>query len=81
MKYCDSFIEEACAIYEGLNIVWERGFKQVELERDNAFLGETLLTGGIVSSSLVELSLISCLFKQNWRRRNHVQRSHNMVVV
>ncbi|MBA0815577.1 hypothetical protein Gohar_000340 [Gossypium harknessii] len=50
---------EARAILEGLPIAWEKGFRQVELECDNAFLVETLLAGGPASSRLVELRLFN----------------------
>lgn len=56
---------EARAIYEGLNIAWDKGFRQVELECDNAFLVETLVAGEAESNKLVQLRLISCLLKQN----------------
>ncbi|MBA0791408.1 hypothetical protein Gohar_015987 [Gossypium harknessii] len=44
----------ARAILEALIIAWENGFRQLDLECDNALLVETLLAGGAANSRMVE---------------------------
>ncbi|MBA0811098.1 hypothetical protein Gohar_003029 [Gossypium harknessii] len=39
------FKVEARAILEGLNLAWDKGFRKLELECDNALLEETILAG------------------------------------
>ncbi|MFQ6660555.1 hypothetical protein Gotur_029032 [Gossypium turneri] len=55
----------ARAILEALIIAWENGFRQLDLECDNALLVETLLAGGAANSRMVELRLIHQLLCQN----------------
>ncbi|MBA0701070.1 hypothetical protein Goari_020366 [Gossypium aridum] len=47
MKLVDDtvFKVEAKAILEGLNLAWDKGFRKLELECDNALLVETILAG------------------------------------
>lgn len=71
---------EACVILKGLHIEWEKRFRKIELKCDNAFLVETLLAGGVVYSSLVELRLINYFFIRNWNiRLRYVQMSQNVT--
>lgn len=49
------FCVEARAILEGLRIAWEKGYKQLEIECNNALLVEFLLAGSSTSSNLTEL--------------------------
>ncbi|MBA0686389.1 hypothetical protein Goari_013995, partial [Gossypium aridum] len=49
---------EARAILEGLKLAWNRGFKQVELESDNAMLIETIWNGLTPVSSVDEIRKI-----------------------
>lgn len=49
---------ETRAMLEGLFIAWEKGFRKVEVECDNALLIELLLSGGGTNSILIELRLL-----------------------
>ncbi|MBA0814285.1 hypothetical protein Gohar_020125 [Gossypium harknessii] len=50
------FKVETRAMVEGLFIAWEKGFKRIEVECDNALVIELLLAGGGANSSLVEVA-------------------------
>ncbi|MBA0746811.1 hypothetical protein Gogos_009294, partial [Gossypium gossypioides] len=43
---------EARAILEGLRVAWEKGYRQLEIECNNALLVESVLTGSATSSNL-----------------------------
>ncbi|MFQ6641389.1 hypothetical protein Gotur_016493, partial [Gossypium turneri] len=60
---------EARAILEGLRIAWEKGYRQLEIDCDNALLVESVLTGSAASSNLVELRVINVYLKKNWKTR------------
>ncbi|KAH1115691.1 hypothetical protein J1N35_009069 [Gossypium stocksii] len=71
---------EARVILEGLRIAWEKGYRQLEIECDNALLVESVLTRNAANSNLVELRLINVYLKRNWKTRiHHILRSQNMV--
>ncbi|MBA0847280.1 hypothetical protein Goshw_015552, partial [Gossypium schwendimanii] len=42
---------EARAMLEGLHLAWNKGFRKLELECDNALLVEIILAGGTTDSS------------------------------
>ncbi|MBA0818742.1 hypothetical protein Gohar_019516, partial [Gossypium harknessii] len=68
-------------VLEDLRLAWERGFRQVELECDNALLVETLLVGGATNSRMVELELIYGLLYRRWKVRiRYVPSAQNEVV-
>ncbi|MBA0726700.1 hypothetical protein Golax_002510, partial [Gossypium laxum] len=72
------FRVEAQAMFEGLRIAWEKGFRQLELECDNTLLVETLLASGAANSSLAILSLVNFLFRRKREKRfRHIPRSQN----
>lgn len=48
---------------EGLFLAWDKGYRKIEVECDNALLIDLLLSGGRVHSSLVELRLLHCYGK------------------
>ncbi|MBA0682342.1 hypothetical protein Goari_024069, partial [Gossypium aridum] len=74
------FKVEARAIFKGLNLAWDKGFRQLELECDNALLVETILVGGAADSNLTELRLIYRLLNRNWKVHiRHIPRTHNKV--
>lgn len=74
------FKVEARAILEGLNLAWDRGFRQLELKCDNGLLVETILAGGVVDSNLTKIRLIYRLISRNWKVRiRYVPRTHNGV--
>ncbi|KAK5803284.1 hypothetical protein PVK06_030929 [Gossypium arboreum] len=74
------FRAEARTMLEGFRIAWEKGFRQLELEYDNALLVETLLAGRVTNSSLVELRLINCIFRRTWKiRRRHIPKNQNAI--
>ncbi|MBA0613425.1 hypothetical protein Godav_013864 [Gossypium davidsonii] len=60
------FKVEARAIFKGLILARDKGFRQLELECDNALLVETILVGGAADSNLIELRLIYRLLNRNW---------------
>ncbi|MBA0744342.1 hypothetical protein Gogos_006970, partial [Gossypium gossypioides] len=43
------FCIEARAILEGLRIAWEKGYRHLEIEHDNALLVESVLSGSAAS--------------------------------
>ncbi|KAK5837210.1 hypothetical protein PVK06_013020 [Gossypium arboreum] len=59
------FRVEAIAILEELSIAWERNFRQIDVECDNALLVETILSGGVASTKMMQLCLIHQLLTQN----------------
>ncbi|MBA0597257.1 hypothetical protein Gorai_007069, partial [Gossypium raimondii] len=68
------------AILEGLLIAWEKCYRQLEIECNNALLVESVLIGRAASSNVAELRLINCCLKRNWKTRiSHILRSQNMV--
>ncbi|MBA0632510.1 hypothetical protein Godav_001236, partial [Gossypium davidsonii] len=58
---------EARSILEGLRIAWEKEFRQLDLECDNALLVESLLDGGATNSKMVELRLIHQILCRSWK--------------
>ncbi|MBA0576216.1 hypothetical protein Golob_027649 [Gossypium lobatum] len=63
------FHVEARVILEGLLIAWEKGYRQLEIECNDALLVESVLIGRAASSNLVELRFISCYLNRNWKTR------------
>ncbi|KAK5793184.1 hypothetical protein PVK06_034322 [Gossypium arboreum] len=59
-----AFKVETRAMLEGLFLTWDKGFQKVEVECDNALLVKVLLSGGGVSSNLVELRLLHQVLHQ-----------------
>ncbi|MBA0742223.1 hypothetical protein Gogos_015302, partial [Gossypium gossypioides] len=49
---------EARAILEGLKLSWKRGFRQVEVESDNALLIDTIRNDFAENNNTVEIRLI-----------------------
>ncbi|KAH1030183.1 hypothetical protein J1N35_040087 [Gossypium stocksii] len=60
---------EARVILEGLHITWEKSYRQLEIECDNALLVESFLAGSATNSNLVELRLINGYLNRNWKLR------------
>ncbi|KAG8484128.1 hypothetical protein CXB51_022942 [Gossypium anomalum] len=58
---------EVKAILEGLKIVWDFDFNQLEVECDKALVVETILAGGAANSRMSELCLIHQLLEHDWR--------------
>ncbi|MBA0684863.1 hypothetical protein Goari_026414, partial [Gossypium aridum] len=72
------FQTEARALYEGLRLSWERGYRSVELASDNGVLMESITAGCAADSNLVEQRLLSQLLRRNWSvRLHHVRRTAN----
>ncbi|MBA0705500.1 hypothetical protein Golax_017691, partial [Gossypium laxum] len=72
---------EARTFLEGLLISWRKGYRQLEVECDNAILVELILAGRAADSHLTEMRLIHHLLSWNWKilvRLN--SRSQNTVV-
>ncbi|MBA0817662.1 hypothetical protein Gohar_019832, partial [Gossypium harknessii] len=71
------FQTEARALYEGLRLSWERGYRSVELASDNGVLIESITAGCAADSNLAEQRLLSQL-RRNWSvRLRHVRRTAN----
>ncbi|MBA0708698.1 hypothetical protein Golax_023794 [Gossypium laxum] len=49
---------EAQAILEGLKLAWMRGFRQVEVESNNALLIDTIRNNFAANSNTIEVRLI-----------------------
>ncbi|KAK5835116.1 hypothetical protein PVK06_010802 [Gossypium arboreum] len=64
------FKVEDRAMVEGLFIAWEKGFRRIEVECDNAHLIELLLAGGGAKSNLVELRLLHQLLHKKMEHKS-----------
>ncbi|MBA0793474.1 hypothetical protein Gohar_017875 [Gossypium harknessii] len=75
------FKVEARAILEGLQIAWEVGYRNLDLECDNAMVVELILAGGIAVNRMTKLRLIDQILKCKWSVQiRHIPRDHNKVV-
>lgn len=55
----ESFFKvEVRALLKGLNIAWNKGFRKVVVEYDNALLVDLIISDGGANSSLVEVCLL-----------------------
>ncbi|MBA0634562.1 hypothetical protein Godav_028878, partial [Gossypium davidsonii] len=71
---------EARSMLEGLRLAWDKGYRQVELESDNALLVELVLAGNSTASHIVELHAIHKILHRNWKVQiRHIPRAHNEV--
>ncbi|MBA0754345.1 hypothetical protein Gogos_022259, partial [Gossypium gossypioides] len=52
------FQTEARALYEGLVVAWHEGFRQIEVESDNAILIDVVSNRYVVGSNLSEVRLV-----------------------
>ncbi|MBA0645232.1 hypothetical protein Goklo_013354, partial [Gossypium klotzschianum] len=76
----DIFQIEARAILEGLKLAWMRGFRQVEVESDNALLIDSIRNGFAANSNTVEVQLIHEWCNRDWQvKLRHVLRESNKV--
>lgn len=72
---------EARSVLEGLRVAWEKGFRQLDLECDNALMVESFLAGGVANSRMMELCLIHQLLCRNWKVQvRHISSSHCEVI-
>ncbi|MBA0670984.1 hypothetical protein Goklo_029171 [Gossypium klotzschianum] len=75
------FKVETRAMLEGLFLAWDKGFRKVKVECENALLVELLLFGEGASSSLVELQLLHQALRRKWKIRiRHIPITLNGVV-
>ncbi|KAH1046355.1 hypothetical protein J1N35_037139 [Gossypium stocksii] len=58
---------EARAIVEGMKLAWLKGFKQVEINCDNAMLIDTIRNGFTSISNIVEVRLIHEWYNKDWK--------------
>ncbi|KAK5795152.1 hypothetical protein PVK06_036410 [Gossypium arboreum] len=73
--------KEARSMLEGLRLTWRKGYRQVELESDNALLVELTLPGKLIDSPLMEIRAIRTLLQRNWKVRIcHISRDRSTVV-
>ncbi|MBA0574462.1 hypothetical protein Golob_001658 [Gossypium lobatum] len=56
---------EARAVVEGLKLIWSRGFKQVEVDCDNAMLIDTIRNGFALINNIEEVRLIHELYTKD----------------
>ncbi|MBA0701147.1 hypothetical protein Goari_027443 [Gossypium aridum] len=76
----DIFQIEVRAILEGLKLAWMRGFRQVEVESDNALLIDSIRNGFAANSNTVEVQLIHEWCNRDWQvKLRHVLRESNKV--
>ncbi|MBA0732838.1 hypothetical protein Gogos_016901, partial [Gossypium gossypioides] len=61
------FMVEAQAMLDGLNLAWDQGFRQVELESDNALLIEAIQNGLAVVSNVDEAKMIHNYYSKTWQ--------------
>ncbi|KAK5836378.1 hypothetical protein PVK06_012165 [Gossypium arboreum] len=54
----EMFKIEARSMLERLHLLWDKGYRQVELECDNTLLVEIMLVGGDIDSHFMELRAI-----------------------
>ncbi|MBA0742224.1 hypothetical protein Gogos_015302, partial [Gossypium gossypioides] len=72
---------EARAILEGLKLSWKRGFRQVEVESDNALLIDTIRNDFAENNNTVEIRLIhEWCNRERQVKLQHVLRESNKVV-
>lgn len=74
------FKTDVKAILEGLNLASTFGFRQLELECDNALVVETILVDCVGANMLSELRLIKQLLCRDWKvRLQHIPSEHNKI--
>ncbi|MFQ6620209.1 hypothetical protein Gotur_001056 [Gossypium turneri] len=61
------FMVEAQVMLEGLNLAWDQGFRQVELESDNALLIEAIQNGLAAASNVDEVKMIHNYYSKTWQ--------------
>ncbi|MBA0870296.1 hypothetical protein Goshw_010551, partial [Gossypium schwendimanii] len=72
---------EARAIVEGMKLAWLKGFKQVEINYDNAMLIDTICNGFASISNIAEVRIIHEWCNKDWKVKfRHVLRGNNKVV-
>ncbi|KAK5834979.1 hypothetical protein PVK06_010661 [Gossypium arboreum] len=71
---------EARSMLEGLQLVWGKGYRQVELESDNALLVELILASKSIDSQFKKLWAIHKLIQVNWKVCiHHIPRVDNAI--
>ncbi|KAK5813023.1 hypothetical protein PVK06_028469 [Gossypium arboreum] len=63
----DIFQVEAKVMLEGLKLAYERGFRQVEVETDNALLLEILHFGFSCVNNIAEVRLLYTWIAKDWQ--------------
>ncbi|MBA0696658.1 hypothetical protein Goari_003192 [Gossypium aridum] len=72
---------EARAIVEGMKLAWLKGFKQVEINYDNAMLIDTICNRFASISNIAEVRIIHEWCNKDWKVKfRHVLRGSNKVV-
>ncbi|KAH1056181.1 hypothetical protein J1N35_034246 [Gossypium stocksii] len=72
---------EARAVLEVLQLAWEKGFRRVEVESDNAMLIKSLQSSLAIVNNVKEIRMIHKYCFKNWRINfRHFQRGNNKVV-
>ncbi|MBA0727201.1 hypothetical protein Golax_000215, partial [Gossypium laxum] len=71
---------KARSMLEGLRLLWDKGYRQVELKCDNAILVKIILVGEAFDSHLMELRAIHKMIQRNWGIHiRHIPRAHNAI--
>ncbi|MFQ6622279.1 hypothetical protein Gotur_002322 [Gossypium turneri] len=74
------FQVEARAVVEGLKLAWMKGYKQVQINYDNALLIDTIHNGFASISNIREVRLIHEWCHKDWKIKfRHVLRESNKV--
>ncbi|MBA0570929.1 hypothetical protein Golob_004529, partial [Gossypium lobatum] len=69
---------EARTIVEGMKLAWLKGFKQVEINYDNAMLIDTICNGFASISNIAEVQIIHEWCNKDWKVKfRHVLRGSN----
>ncbi|KAK5833114.1 hypothetical protein PVK06_016926 [Gossypium arboreum] len=77
----DIFQVESWAMLEGLKLAWAQGFRQVELESDNALLIDVIQNGLVAGNNCSEIRLIHDWCSKDWDVKfRYILRDNNKVV-
>ncbi|MBA0589263.1 hypothetical protein Gorai_018019 [Gossypium raimondii] len=74
------FQAEASALLEGLRLAlaWDKGYRKMEVERDNALLIQFICSGYASRNRLSELRQIQVMYSRNWQLTSkHISREQN----
>ncbi|KAH1037898.1 hypothetical protein J1N35_039641 [Gossypium stocksii] len=72
---------ETRTILEGLQIVWEAGYRHWDLKCDNVMVVKSILVGEIVVNRMTKLRMVDQLLKRNWSVQvRHIPKDHKKVI-
>lgn len=78
MGMVEVFLVEARGVLEGMKLLWQKGYRQIEVNCDNALLIDTIRNGFAPVSNIREVRLIHEWCKKDWKVKfRHVLRDCN----